>query len=144
MHFRERVKLHDLPRVKKRKKGESKVVAKASQTFNVGARGEMPGYINGCMELPPTAIKDDESVGPCVQLFVVVECQPKSLELAIADPNINEGNWVSKAAQRFFLSKGDQFHIPSGNVYRLENHSKTKSCSLTWTLVRPSTNNRDE
>jgi len=135
--YRKKIKLHDLPLVKKRKRGESGIVAKASQTFNVAAQGNMPGFISGCMELPPQAIKDEESVGPCVQIFNVGNCQAKSLELAIADPEENEGNFDAATARRFLLSSGDVFHIPAGNVYRLQNHSKQIECNLSWTIMRP-------
>lgn len=35
------------------------------------------------------------------------------------------------------LSEGDSFHVPPGNIYRLENHSKTVSSKIYWTIVKP-------
>ena len=136
--YNEKITLHDLPLVKKRSKSEGKIVAKAAQAFNVDPPGDgMPGFICGCMEVPPQGIKDEEGVGPCFQVFNVGECQPKSIELAVADPDINDGNYESESAKRFLLSKGDMFQIPAGNVYRIQNHSKTVACTLNWTIIRP-------
>jgi len=136
--YNENITLHDLPLVKKRSKSEGKIVAKAAQAFNVDPPGDgMPGFICGCMEVPPQGIKDEEGVGPCFQVFNVGECQPKSIELAIADPDTNDGNYESESAKRFLLSKGDMFQIPAGNVYRIQNHSKTVACTLNWTIIRP-------
>jgi len=130
--------LHDLPLTDKRQKGDGKVVARAAQAFNIEPQNEnMPGYICGCMEVPPLGIKEEEGVGPCSQVFNVGECQPKSVELAVADPEVNGGNFNPQNAVRFLLSKGDMFHIPAGNVYRVQNHSKTTDCILNWTIIRP-------
>lgn len=136
--YSESMTLHDLPLIKKRSKKEGKVVAKAAQAFNVDPPGDgMPGFICGCMEVPPRGIKDEEGVGPCFQVFNVGACQPKSVELAIADPDVNGGNYDAGSAKRFLLSMGDMFQIPAGNVYRIQNHSKTFSCTLNWTIIRP-------
>jgi centromere protein C len=136
IYYRKDVKLHDLP-PRKRKKGDLKVPARAAQTFNVSPDEINAGYIVGCLELPPLGIKADEGVGPCFQIFNVGDCQPKSLELAIADPDLDGGNFDPDTAKRFLLSKGDMFHIPPGNIYQVQNHSKTHDCAMTWTIVRP-------
>jgi centromere protein C len=130
------MELHELP-LKKRKKGDSKIPGRAGQAFNAEPDENNAGYIVGCLELPPLGIKAEESVGPCFQIFNVGDCQPKSVELALADPELNGGNFDPKTARRFLLSKGDMFHIPPANVYQVQNHSKTNDCSLTWTIVRP-------
>ena len=136
--YKESVKMHSLPLTKKRKKSDGKVVAKAAQTIYVEPQSDnMPGYICGRMEIPPLGIKDEEGVGPCSQVFNVGECQPKSVELAIADPDVNGGNFDAKTARRFMLSDGDEFHVPAGNVYRLQNHSTSCSCVLNWVIIRP-------
>lgn len=136
--YRHNLKLHELPLSKKRSKKDGKVVAKAAQAFNIEPQDDnMPGYICGCMDVPPLGIKDEEGVGPCSQVFNVGDCQPKSVELAIAHPDINGGNFEADSAKRFLLSKGDMFHIPAGNVYRIQNHSKTTTCTLNWTIIRP-------
>lgn len=92
----------------------------------------------GNLTLPPKGIKDAESVGACAQTFTVVGGQPGAIEVAYADPE-EEENGVLKAdtAIRFLLSPGDMFRIPPGNCYRLQNHSKTTECFMTWTIIRP-------
>ena len=129
----------DLPLSSKRGKRESKKVGKAAQSFNVAASADnvLPGFIAGNLRLPPKAIKDAEGVGLCAQVFNVSQCQPKSLEVAIADPEENGGKFSDKSAQRFLLSPGDMFHIPPGNIYRLQNHSNHEESLLFWTIVRP-------
>jgi hypothetical protein len=126
----------DLPKGK-RSKGESSIVGKAAQAFKVKEEPAMPGYIMGNLILPPQGIKDQEGVGRCSQGFNVGDCQPQSIEVAIADPDINDGKFDAPTAQRFLLSKGDMFHIPAGNVYRIQNHSRTIGCTLYWTIIRP-------
>ena len=51
----------------------------------------MSGHIIGNLILPPKTIKDAEGVGMCVQVFSVTDCQPKSVEVAIANPEVNKG-----------------------------------------------------
>ena len=92
----------------------------------------------GNLILPPRGIKDPESVGSCAQTFTVVKNQPGSLEVAYGDADETDGTLIPETAQRFLLSSGDMFRIPPGNCYRLENHSKSTECYLTWTIIRPS------
>jgi len=127
-----------LPLSKSRKKGESKKVGQASQAFHVQTDDDdlFPGYIAGNVVLPPKAIKDAEGVGLCSQVFNVGDCQPNSLEFALADPSSQDGEFDEKSAQRYLLSKGDMFQIPPGNVYRIENHSKTEDAKLFWTIIK--------
>ena len=127
-----------LPLSKSRKKGESKKVGRASQAFHVQTDDDdlFPGYIAGNVVLPPKAIKDAEGVGLCSQVFNVGDCQTNSLEFALADPSSQDGEFDEKTAQRFLLSKGDMFQIPPGNVYRIENHSKTEDAKLFWTIIK--------
>jgi hypothetical protein len=55
------------------------------------------------------------------------------LEAAFVVP---EGNsWNSETAQRSLLSVGDQFLIPPGNCYRLENHSESTKAILSYTVI---------
>jgi centromere protein C len=129
----------DLPLSKHRKKSEGKVTGKAAQAFNVQSNDDdnYVGYIMGNLLLPPKGIKDSESVGPCAQTFTVCACQPKALEIAYGDPD-NTGNELDPdSAQRFLLGPGDMFRVPPGNSYRLENHSTSTDCLLTWTIIRP-------
>jgi len=129
-----------LPTPKARRKGESKVVGEASQAFNIPTDDNSiyMGYIMGKLELPPRGIKDSEAVGGCSQTFTVCSCQPGSLEVAFADPHSPpDGELDPETAQRFLLHPGDMFRIPPGNCYRIENHSKTTDCLLTWTIIRP-------
>jgi centromere protein C len=127
-----------LPLSTTRKKRESKVVGFASQAFHVSTDDDdlFPGYIAGNVVLPPRGIKDAEGVGLCSQVFNVGDCQPNSLEFALADPTGQDGEFDPKSAQRYLLSKGDMFQIPPGNVYRIENHSKTEKANLFWTIIK--------
>lgn len=127
-----------LPLSASRKKRESKVVGFASQSFHVPTDDDdlFPGYISGNVVLPPRGIKDAEGVGLCSQVFNVGDCQPNSLEFALADPSGQDGEFDPKTAQRFLLSKGDMFQIPPGNVYRIENHSATVKATLFWTIIK--------
>ena len=127
-----------LPLSSDRKKRESKVVGFASQAFHVQTDDDdlFPGYIAGNVVLPPRGIKDAEGVGLCSQVFNVGDCQPNSVEFALADPNGQDGEFDPKTAQRYLLSKGDMFQIPPGNVYRIENHSKHDRATLFWTIVK--------
>ena len=97
----------------------------------------------GNLILPPQGIKDQEGVGRCSQGFNVGDCQPQSIEVAIADPDLNDGKFDAPTAQRFLLSKGDMFHIPAGNVYRIQNHSSNTECILYWTIIRPHRSHRE-
>ena len=127
-----------LPLSASRKKRESKVVGFASQSFHVPTDDDdlFPGYISGNVVLPPRGIKDAEGVGLCSQVFNVGDCQPNSLEFALADPSGQDGEFDPKTAQRFLLSKGDMFQIPPGNVYRIENHSANVKATLFWTIIK--------
>lgn len=129
----------DLPLSKQRDESDGFVVGKAAQAFNIpnDDNDNYVGYIMGNLRLPPKAIKDAESVGPCSQTFTVCGCQPKALEIAYGDPDLPEGILDPDSAQRFYLSPGDMFRVPPGNCYRLQNRSKTKDAFLTWTIIRP-------
>mmetsp|Transcript_16597 Transcript_16597/g.23656 ORF Transcript_16597/g.23656 Transcript_16597/m.23656 type:complete len:758 (+) Transcript_16597:192-2465(+) len=124
-----------LPKTTGRGRHESNVLGFASQAFNVAGIGDsIPGWISGNLLLPPRAIKDAEGVGLCSQVFFVGDCQPGSIEFSVANPEENE--YLPATAQRFLLSKGDFFHVPPSNVYRLENHSRTTECKVYWTIIR--------
>jgi centromere protein C len=129
----------DLPVAGTRTKSESKKVGKAAQAFNVpnDDNDNYVGYIMGNLVLPTKAIKDAESVGPCSQTFTVCQSQPGALEVAYGDPEMADGALDPETAQRFLLGPGDMFRVPPGNCYRLENHSSTTACFLTWTIIRP-------
>jgi len=125
----------ELPITAKRPKGKSGV-GSASQFFAVPEiAGLMSGWISGFVVLPAGAIKDAEGVGECSQVFFISDCQDESIELGIADPK--EEEWNDEKAQRLVLSKGDSFFVPPGNIYRLENHSTVKDCTIFWTIVQP-------
>ena len=127
-----------LPLSSTRSKRESKVVGFASQAFHIPTDPEdlFPGYIAGNVVIPPRGIKDSEGVGLCSQIFTVGDCQPNSLELAVADPTGQDGEFDPDTAQRYLLSKGDMFQIPPGNVYRIENHSKKVKAALFWVIIK--------
>ena len=124
-----------LPITAQRPKGKNGV-GFAAQSFNIPEiAGIMSGWITGFVELPAGAIKDAEGVGECTQVFPVADCQDGAIELGIADPNIPQ--WDDATAQRQLLKKGDTFYVPAGNIYRLENHAKSKSCMIYWTIIKP-------
>lgn len=112
----------------------------AAQAFNAPASDLkdqcLPAWISGHVLLPPNAIKDEESVDLCGQVFFVARCSPTALELAYADPDDADG-FVAASAQRFLLSAGDQFHVPPNNVYRLHNRSDSEDCLLFWIIMKP-------
>lgn len=115
-------------------------MGRAAQAFNISSdeyNENYVGYIMGHLALPPKGIKDAESVGNCAQAFTVCHCQPNSLEVSYADPETADGAWEAETAQRFLLGPGDMFRVPQGNSYRLQNHSSTTDCLLTWTIIRP-------
>mmetsp|Transcript_20730 Transcript_20730/g.29791 ORF Transcript_20730/g.29791 Transcript_20730/m.29791 type:complete len:650 (+) Transcript_20730:96-2045(+) len=111
------------------------IVGLAAQSFNISSTARMSGWISGFVDLPPGAIKDAEGVGECCQVFVISDCQNGSVEFGLADPSTEE--WDDETAQRSLLNKGDFFFVPPGNIYRLENHSSSKSCMIYWTIIRP-------
>ena len=131
---------HDLPLPKARTRAEGKVVARAAQAFNIPQNEENEnyvGYIMGHLAIPPKGIKDSESSVRCAHTFTVCHCQPNGLEVAYADPNEEEGSFDPDTAQRMLLNPGDMFRIPPGNCYRIQNHSTTMDCLLTWTIIKP-------
>lgn len=131
-------KLNDLPVSKPRKKSDGKVIGKAAQSFSVSndRNPAFPAYIVGHLSLPPQGVKDAESVGMCTQVFTVIRGQAKSIEVAYGDPDHESVTWDPKHAERFLLSVGDNFLVPPGNSYRLENHSNSTECLLSWTIIR--------
>lgn len=133
------MKYRELPRSAQRKKSEGPVVGKAAQAFYVSYDYNpiYPGYIMGKLVLPPKGIKDAECVGSCAQTFTILTGQPNSIELVFADPNIDDGKMKLPTAQHFLLDPGDVFRVPPGNSYRLQNHSKTHECIMSWTIIRP-------
>jgi centromere protein C len=129
-----------LPIPPTRPKTDSKVGAFAGSAFNIPYENstDFVGYLMGSLTIPPKGIKDPESVGACTQAFTVVSGQNGSLEVAYADPNTERGVLLPASAQRFLLSPKDMFRVPPGNCYRLQNHSRTMECILTWVIIKPS------
>lgn len=109
----------------------------ASHFFHVAEaeKGVMSGWMAGSVDLPPGSIKDAEGVGRYLQVFFVVKGQKGSVEFGLADPL--QDFWDDRTAQRVLLGPGDSFYVPPGNIYRLENHSPTISCSINWMIVYP-------
>ena len=128
-----------LPQGGRRTNAEGKVTGKASQDFKYAppVESHFAGYIMGRLVLPPNGIKDAESVGECSQVFTIVSGQPGAMEVAYSDPNDEDGEFEPETASRFLLSPGDMFRVHSGNCYRLQNHSKTTECAMTFTIIRP-------
>ncbi|GAB5030785.1 Hypothetical protein NocV09_00400620 [Nannochloropsis oceanica] len=94
-----------------------------------------PGWVAGHMSLMPRKGKDPENVGPCSQVFHVLDCEKNSLELAVGE--LGEEAFSEGMATRFLLGKGDTFYLPPMNVYRLFNHSKRGKARVFWTIVKP-------
>lgn len=135
----ERVNPLQLPPAESRPNNKKHLVGLAAQSFNVKESPDfMSSWISGFVELPPHGIKDPECVGDCAQVFFVAECQDEALEFALADPK--DEDWNEKLAQRLLLKTRDSFYVPPGNVYRLENHSSTKSCVIYWTIIKALSN----
>lgn len=130
-----------LPLPATRPNTDGKVVGIAAQAFSVNSpenpASQYVGYLMGHLTLPPGGIKDPESTGACTQCFTVLTCQPGSLEVAFGIPDEEDGKIDPKTAQRFLLSSFDQFRVPPGNAYRLQNHSLTGESRLAWTIIRP-------
>ena len=129
-----------LPMGKYRRKRDGKGVGLAAQAFTMhnDDHPALPGYTVGSLTLPPRAIKDEESVFLCAQIFTVVSGQPNALEIAYSENTspIRDDD----AAERFLLSEGDNILVPPGNSYRLKNHSKSTEAILSWTVVRHNEN----
>lgn len=136
--YRAKMKVHDLALSESLKKSGGNVIGKAAQSFHVTNEENpaYPGFIAGSLALPPEAIKDAESVGLCAQIFTVIKGQEKCIEIAYCDTDQTGAIWEPNSAQRFLVSVGDQFLIPPGNSYRMENHSKTTEALLSWVIIR--------
>jgi len=125
-----------LPVSNDRLPSESNISCTACQALHSPqASSRIPGWICGTLKIPPKGIKDAEGVGLCSQIFVVGDCQARSVEFALACPEKIEFDPLT--AQRFLLSKGSFFQIPPNNIYRVENHSEASEAVLHWTIVRP-------
>ncbi|KAK1947898.1 Centromere protein C [Phytophthora citrophthora] len=127
------IRLRKLPT---EERGGAVVHAYAGQSFNLFSPSPFARWISGRVVLPPGAWKEPEGVGQAVQLFYVTGCQPKSLELALA-PETDDDFFKSKHTTHFLLSPGDEFYVPSGNVYYVKNHSSTADCDLRFTILKP-------
>lgn len=131
--YHDKVEYRPLPRMREQgiKPGD------ASQAFGFQPTPGSPlsGYLAGHLILPRRGTKEEEPVGSCTHIFTVVSGQPGALEVAYAA----EGeDFDAATAIRFLLgSPGDLFRIPAGNRYRIQNHSPTTPCCLTWTIIRP-------
>eukprot|EP00644_Phytophthora_capsici_P000047 jgi/Phyca11/525498/estExt2_fgenesh1_pm.C_PHYCAscaffold_40027 len=127
------IRLRKLPT---EERGGAVVHAYAGQSFNLFSPSPFARWISGRVVLPPGAWKEPEGVGQAVQLFYVTGCQPKSLELALA-PETDDDFFASKHTTHFLLSPGDEFYVPSGNVYYVKNHSSSADCDLRFTILKP-------
>ena len=96
-----------------------------------------PGWVSGCLELPPRAVKDPESTGTASTVIFSCFGQDKALEVAYnrPDPDDEVGIFDAPNAQRFLLSPGDHFHVPPNNIYRVENRSTTAPAKLFFTMI---------
>lgn len=90
-------------------------------------RSDCPRYQMGSLLLPPRGIK--------VPDVTVVPCQPSALEIAFADPDLDEGIFDPETATRFLLRPGSMVRVPQGNCCALDNQSEKVEAELTWTIV---------
>lgn len=74
----------------------------------------------------------------------MVRGQPGSIEVAFGDPENESTIWNPEMAEHFLLEQGDNFLVPPGNTYRIENHSKIMDALLSWTIVRHNRNFTEE
>ena len=65
----------------------------------------------------------------------MLSCQPETLDFALANPDFEQ--FDPQDSQRFLLSSGDTFYVPTGNIYRLENLSETHECKLFFIRLFP-------
>jgi len=76
------------------------------------------------VRLKARSMKDEESTQNCTQVFVVVTCQPRSLEVVIAQ-------------QRYLLCPGDHFFVPQGTQYNLTNYSPDTEATVAFIVIKP-------
>lgn len=79
------------------------------------------------MRLVPGSMKDEESTHNCAQVFVVMSCQPRSLQVDIGH-------------QSYILSPGDHFFVPQHTLYQMINHSRTTEANISFVVIKPGTN----
>jgi centromere protein C len=95
-----------------------------------------PGYsIVWILFLPPKGITDAKAVRFSAQVFTVVKKQANSIKVAYYNPNNNNQTLDPEAAWHFLLLVGDNFVVPPGNTYCLQNPSKTSDCLLSWVVI---------
>jgi hypothetical protein len=75
------------------------------------------------VKLPGRSVKDLESTQNCTQVFVVLQCQPKSLRVDIGP-------------HTYLLSPGDHFFVPQSCQYRLMNYSDTLA-EVSFVVIKP-------
>ena len=61
-----------------RRSKKSKGAFAASYFYTPSVSGILPSWIAGYVELPPGAIKDEEAVGECSQVFFIGDCQDRA------------------------------------------------------------------
>jgi hypothetical protein len=66
---------------------------------------DAPQFISGTLKVKPGSMKDEESTFNCTQVFVVLMCHPRGLQV-----DIN--------GQSYLMSPGDHFFVPQGEVDR--------------------------
>jgi glyoxylate utilization-related uncharacterized protein len=85
---------------------------------------DTPHFVNGLIVLEPLANKEPENTGNCIQVFHIVLCQPKGLEINIA-------------GKTFPGSPGDHFWVPTNTVVVVKNHSSDTRAELSFVLLKP-------
>lgn len=85
---------------------------------------DAPEFISGTLKVKPGAMKDEESTFNCTQVFVVLACQPRGLQV-----DIN--------GQCYLMSPGDHFFVPQGTLYRIINHAKDTDAEVVFVVIKP-------
>ena len=108
--------------------------------YDIGYNPLLADFAAGGLSLPPSSVKDPEMLLELSHVYIVLQGQPKSVELAFGnakdDPRGSRSGFDDAKAEHFLLSPGDVFVVPPCNSYRIENHSASTECVLAWLLVR--------
>ena len=85
---------------------------------------DAPQFISGTVKLKPRSIKELESTHTCTQAFVVLACQPRSVQVDIG-------------AHSYLVGPGDHFFVPENCDYRLTNHSADTTAEIAFVVIKP-------
>lgn len=122
-----------------RKRSEGLIVGKVWDCFDnydIGFHPLIPDFAAGGLLLPPKGIKDAEIVAGTAQVYIVLNGQPKAIDLTFGDPKDPKSGLDVADAEHFLLSPFDVCIVPPSNGIRIENHSSTIDTVLAWFFVK--------